>query len=164
MTHHGLSVARDGDVVIWLDGDVVSFADVPETLVDDLVPEDAAVTFLGRGPKHSEIGFLAFRIPLAVPLLQSMWRAYASDIFLDLGEWHSAYVFDHARLFHEKRGMVTHDLTPDGRQHVWWQSELCRWLDHLKGDDRKERGMSGQRRHFISRGLDPRPDPSLVKL
>jgi hypothetical protein len=58
-----------------------------------------------------------------------------------LPEWHSAFVFDWVR------GIAQLDeanLTPEGRGHVWLQSPLARYTDHMKGA-RKALGYSPER-------------------
>ena len=50
-----------GGKVFWIDADVVTHAPVPETLLDDLLPDDALCCFLGRdGWYHTESGFIGF--------------------------------------------------------------------------------------------------------
>lgn len=127
---------------VWLDGDVMTHRDVPAGLVAELLG-GADVAYLGRAPKHSEIGFLAFRLPAALPLLRLWCDLYASDRIFQLREWHSAFAFDHAR--EAVRPLVrSRDLTPGGRGHVWHSSPLARYTDHLKGA-RKAAGRSPER-------------------
>lgn len=133
-------VARDMDegILIWLDGDTYTHRHVCQDFIETLLgTSDCA--YLGRGDKHSEIGFLAFRLPGARPLLETYSDIYDSDAVFMLPEWHSAYVFDQAR----KQSSVTcRDLTPGGKGHVWFQSPLAAVMDHMKGDKRKIAGRS----------------------
>lgn len=129
-------------LLCWLDADVVTFEDMPDGFIESLLPEGKDLAYLGRGRKyHSEIGFQLYRLPEALPMLRRFRDYYATDEVFHLGEWHSAYVFDRAR---EETGIKAHDLTPDGTGHVWWQSPLCKYMDHLKGN-RKNTGQSSQR-------------------
>lgn len=124
----------DGDILVWLDGDVVSFADVPEGFVESLLG-DSDLCYLGRGDKHSEIGFWAVRLnTFTRGFLRSIARAYLTDRFLSLREWHSAFVFDHYRRIHAAFGVKARDLTPGGRGHVWPTTKLAAYTAHLKGD------------------------------
>jgi len=134
--------ARDlGDgILVWLDADVMTYRDVPEGFVEGLIG-DADVAYLGRVPKHSETGFIAFRLPEARRLIDAYADLYASDTVFDLLEWHSAYAFDQAR---GATGITGRDLTPSGRGHVWFQSPLGQYMDHLKGA-RKTIGASRER-------------------
>lgn len=136
----------DGDILVWLDADVKTFADVPESFVEGLIG-DADGCYLGRAPKHSEIGFWAVRLHTSTrALLHDFAELYRSDRLFDLREWHSAYAWDHARKELERHGVLDmRNLTPGGSGHVWFQSPLRHHLDHLKGD-RKKAGRSRERR------------------
>jgi hypothetical protein len=77
-----------------------------------------------------------------MPMLKEFFDLYASDRIFHAKEWHSAYAFDLART---STGVEGHDLTPGGSGHVWFQCEIGRYTDHLKGA-RKARGRSAERR------------------
>lgn len=131
----------DADILVWLDADVMTNKDVPDNWVDELLG-DYDVAYLGRGRYHSEIGFLAFRLPAAQECVISFSWFYESDEVFKLPEWHSAYVFDHVRKrLERKTGLKTNNLTPSGYGHVWFQSPLAEYTDHLKGQ-RKHLGYS----------------------
>ena len=138
------AVARElgaGDILVWLDADVVTFNSVPGDFVETLLGDDAIV-YLGREPKYSEIGFIAFRIPDALPAIEAYAGFYAGDSVFDLPEWHSGYVFDCAR---RSSGVLGRSLTaPGSRGHVWFDTPLGLYTDHTKGD-RKRLGRSPER-------------------
>jgi hypothetical protein len=128
----------DDDILVWLDADVVTFADVPEGFVESLLGK-ADLCYLGRN-KGSEIGFWAVRLNKRTrPFLANISSLYLDDRFVTLDQSHSAWIFDYAR---RGSGMNMTDLTPGGRDHVWM---LCKPLmsvcDHLKGN-RKSYGHS----------------------
>lgn len=129
-------------LLCWLDGDVVTHAPVPTGFLERLIPAGAAVSYLGRGQKHSEIGFQLYRLPDAVPMLREFSALYDTDRIFAEREWHSAYAFDLARA---RSGVPAHDLTPGGMGHVWHQSPLRFYTDHLKGG-RKGLPASPERR------------------
>ena len=134
----------DGEILAWLDGDVVSHAPVPEILVDKLVGNNDLI-FLGRVAMHTELGFWAVRLsPRTRGFLAELADIYRSDRVFNLREWHSAFVFDHVRTQNKKLRQL--NLTPHGRGHVWFQSPMARYTDHLKGDRRKARGHSLERK------------------
>lgn len=138
---HAAAVVREGPM-IWLDGDVVTFAPVTPDLIEDVLPPDVDVSFLGRYGKHSEIGFQGYRLPGALPFINAFADWYTADAFWALPEWHSAYCFDETMRRTPGR---YHNLTPGGSGHVWFQSPLGDVMDHLKGDKRKVRGRSAER-------------------
>lgn len=122
-------------LLCWLDGDVVTLKPVPAGYVEGLLPRGSAVAYLGRGDKHSEIGFQLYRIPDAASMLKEFRNLYDSDRVFNLKEWHSAFAFDIART---TTGTTGRDLTPGGFGHVWQQSPLRGLTDHLKGDRKKK--------------------------
>lgn len=133
----------DTEYLAWLDADVVTFRQVPVKKIIELLPRGRDVAYLGRGKKHSEIGFQLYRNTQATANMLKLWSdLYEADEIFTLKEWHSAFAFDHARVTSKIAG---HDMTPGGDGHVWFQSPLGQWLDHLKGD-RKKVGRSFERR------------------
>jgi hypothetical protein len=136
----------DGDVLCWLDADVATYKDVPEGFVEGLVAgTDGA--YLGRDPKHSEIGFWAVRMHEGTQaMMMAFADAYRDDHIFAMKEWHSAYVWDESRRWAERTlGVGLRNLTPGGSGHVWFQSPLRYYMDHLKGD-RKAKGRSPERK------------------
>lgn len=122
----------DGDILIWLDGDVETVRLIDEADIIDILGEDD-LCFLGREPKHSEIGFWAIRLNDATRFfLRVIAAEYTTGEVLKLKEWHSAFAFDHIR-----RAMVNdfkqRDLTPGQRGHVFPISAVGPWLRHDKG-------------------------------
>jgi len=141
--HHAALSLPDDEVLVWMDADVVTFNKVPDNLVQIMLA-DHEICYLGRPPKHSELGFWAVRLghyPRA--FLKRFADTYREDSVFELKEWHSAFVFDHCRSLYP--GMRQRNVTPNGRGHVWFQSPLGAFSDHLKGK-RKLAGRSPERR------------------
>lgn len=139
---HGcsLSIMDDTDIAVWLDADV-RFRAVPDAdFFRDLVG-DYHVAYLGRAPKHSETGCVVFRGFAGLSVAAAWAKCYESGGVLSYKEWHSAYIFDRVRERREASAVRARNLTPGGRGHVWFQSPLGLWCDHLKGD-RKKLGYS----------------------
>lgn len=128
----------DGNVLVWLDGDVQTIRPVPVDLVERLLGT-SDVCFFGRDPKHSEIGFWAVRLNSRTrDFLRLIAETYTTDRFLELPQWHSAFVWDWAR---RQSGLVERNLCPPGaRGHVWPMTQLGRYTTHHKGD-RKGKGL-----------------------
>lgn len=137
----------EGALFAWLDADVVTFSDVPAGFPFNLLPPGFDLAYLGRGAKHSEIGFQLYRNTGAARwMLEEFAALYATDRIFAEREQHSAFAFDLARRRAAERvGLKAHDLTPGGRGHVWFDSPLGSCLDHLKGD-RKAAGQSPERK------------------
>lgn len=136
----------DGEILVWLDADVVTHHPVPTGFLEGLIG-DADGAFLGRGRKHSEIGYWAVRLsPGTRTFLAQLAGLFRNDTVFQLKEWHSAFAWDWCRIeATEQIGLVFRDLTPGGQGHVWHQSPLCRYTDHLKGN-RKGKLASPERR------------------
>ncbi len=137
------SVSRS-EFLIWLDGDVITHAPVTESMITSLLPEDKDIGFLGRGDKHPDIAFQIYRRgPIAEAFIEDFAAMYDSDDLFDLKEWHSAYVWKYC--LDRRWAKWGHDITPGGEGHVWHESPLAQWGDHLKGK-RKDAGRSPERR------------------
>lgn len=136
------------EILAWIDADVVTRQNVPRRLIETTLGPIAEVAFLGRPRTHSECGFMAFRLPNALPLIEALERMYAQDYVFDLPEWHDSFVFDYVRA--QMPDLIQRDLTPGGSGHVWIRSPLWPWLDHLKGD-RKQLGYSPEGLHEARR-------------
>lgn len=121
----------DGEILIWLDGDVETIAPVSQLNVVDWLGE-ADLAYLNREPQHSEIGFWAVRIgPTVREFLADMAQTYTTDAVFDLDEWHSAFVWDHSR---RKFDMTERHLCRKGRRgHVWPSTPLAPYMRHDKG-------------------------------
>ncbi len=132
------------EFLVWLDGDVITHSPVTEKMITPLLPDDKEIGFLGRGDKHPDIAFQIYRrgVP-AMDFLERFSDAYESGSVFDLKEWHSAYVWK--TILDDHWAEWGHDLTPGGTGHVWHQSPLAHWGDHLKGK-RKDAGRSPERR------------------
>ena len=130
---HAAKELPDGDILTWFDADVLTHSKVPVGFIESLIG-DSDLVYLGRPPRHSEIGFWAVRLNDSTrKFLTSLADMYRSDHIFLLSEWHSAFVFDYVRLRYEMGGMVAKNLTPQGHSHVWHQSPLCNYTSHLKG-------------------------------
>ena len=136
--HHAAHAQGTG-IMIWLDGDNVIREKSPHDLFTRWLPDDCAYAYLGREPKHSETGFVVFRLPDALPILDAWYAYYTYGTFLLEDEWHSAYLFDRAR--EQFPGIKGHNLTPGGSGHVIFQCSVGDWTMHNKGS-RKSKGYS----------------------
>lgn len=130
---------EDGDVLVWFDADVETLKPVRDGWADELLG-GADVACLQRYGSHSEIGFYAMRINEKTrQALQHFAEFYTSDRVFQLGEWHSAYVWDASiKLVPE---LKIRNLSPDGKgvQHVWPNTALAEFTAHHKGRRKETR-------------------------
>lgn len=136
----------DADVLIWMDADMVCHSPITLDVIEQLIPEDKDLCYLGRTNKFSECGLysLNLRSEKTQKFLKEFQRFYddANNGIFTLEEWHDSFVFDAVR-----------EKFPDMKQHDWAKGIIkgeghplinCEWgkyLDHLKGD-RKKTGKS----------------------
>lgn len=127
--------------MVWLDGDCLLRKHLPDDFIDRALPEGYAYSYLGRGKKYSETGFVVFNLPDALPILDE-WAGYCTnDTFFMENEQHSAYLFDRAR---EKHANIKgYDLTPNGSGHPIYDCFVGEYISHLKGA-RKYAGKCSQ--------------------
>ena len=128
-------------IVTWLDADTAVGSRVPEGFVDDLLG-DASVAYLGRGEMHPETGFVAFRIPEAMPLLRWCVDCYTLGAFRSFDDgWTDCHVL---RAGMKATGLLTgRDLTSHLSEH--WTSRVDAfdlspigpYVEHFKGPRRK---------------------------
>jgi hypothetical protein len=146
----------DTDWLIWMDADMVCHTPVSEQFLDTMCPEDRDLCFLGRKGKFSECGLYAMHLGTKgttrfLKEFQRMYNDADNGIFL-LDEWHDSFVFDAVRngidgLQQLNWSDSLGDLrasprnTP-GEGHPLINSAWGAYLDHLKGDDRKQAGHS----------------------
>lgn len=145
------ALTSDSDVLIWMDADTLTHADVDLDELGALLPEDRYLAWLERDRSYPECGF--YMLNLRHPgnrLVMEAWRQlYVDDSLFQLQEWHDSYVFQQIIREFEAEGVIsTCSLSGRGSatNHPLANGPLSRWFDHLKGRwktlDRSPRGSS----------------------
>ena len=130
------------DLMFWLDADVRTLARVPDGWLESLMA-GRDLAYIGRA-QQSECGFIGFRLPQTMPLIDAWAAHYATDSVFQLREFHDSYVFDRVR--ETTPGLRAVNLSPKGSSgHPWMQSPLAQFTDHCKGRRRKALGYSPER-------------------
>ncbi len=137
-----LKLSSEEQYLIWLDNDVMTLRGIAPEFLTSLLPEKNICSYLGRVGKHSEIGFLIFKMPEAFPLIYEYAKPVLRDTVFSEKEWHSAFLFDLAR---DRSNLPCHNMTPTGRGHVWFQSKLGDYMDHMKGKRKIKMGSVERR-------------------
>lgn len=128
------------EYMVWLDGDTVIRQTIPDFIAQRSLPNNESYAYIGRGKKHTETGYLVFKVEDCLPILDLWKDIYDTDNFKNYKEWHSAFLFDRAREeFPEIKG---YDLTPGLRGHAMAQCWVGEIFEHNKGDKRKRMGRS----------------------
>lgn len=145
----------EADILIWMDADMICHSPITLSQIQNLIPADYDLCYLGRQGKFSECGLYAMNLTNknTVRFLQEFQRVYddaENGIFL-LEEWHDSYVFDQVRKrFPKLRQFNWSSSLPDlrptqanspGEGHPLINSQWGAYLDHLKGG-RKKLGKS----------------------
>lgn len=138
---HASKVVRAGRL-FWVDADVVTFDRVTIEFLERQLPDGVCTSYLGRSKGyHSECGFVGYNLnqPRCHDFINVFASLYRNDTFMKLAEWHDSWVYDWVRT---QTGVPTLNLSPPSASgHVFIQSELGKYMDHLKGD-RKQVGRS----------------------
>jgi hypothetical protein len=133
------------DVLFWIDADITIFSNVPLTFLEGLMPVDCMVSYLHR-PRFSECGFVGYNLrhPCTHRFLAAFRALYTEDLLFQESEFHDSYLFDRVRRRLERRGCYSYDIADgigDDGGHVFVNSKLGRYMDHMKGE-RKMLGRS----------------------
>lgn len=126
--------------LFWLDADTVTHTDPPLDLLDHMLPPQFDLSCLQRANYHSECGFVGYRLDSVRTLdfIERFAWLYSSGEVFGLQEWHDSWVFDYLR---KQLGIQTYAIPNKSRHHPFINSELGRYMDHMKGE-RKRYGRS----------------------
>ena len=141
----------DADVLIWMDADTICHSPVSITQINNLIPQDKDLCFLGRRGKYSECGLYSMnlRSPKTQLFLKQFQQFYddAENGIFKLDEWHDSFVFDAVRKTIQLNELNwsehLYDLRPGprnsvGEGHPLINSAWGAYLDHLKGERKTE--------------------------
>lgn len=145
----------DADVLLWMDADNICHSPLSIDRINQLVPEQYDICYLGRNGKFSECGLYSMNLTRknTRKFLTEFQRVYddAENGIFQLAEWHDSFVFDEVRNRIPKLNQLNwsanlFDLRPrrgnsHGEGHPLINSEWGAYLDHLKGE-RKNLGTS----------------------
>ena len=147
--HHCLDYLPENIThLIWTDADLrckknFSTNDLVKFLPDD----DQVMSYLGREGSYSECGFLGFNLknPETIKYINRVIEIYVTGEIFSLEQWHDSYIWDYVRIeFQKSYNTKFKDISGDGasKEHVYINTGLDEFFDHLKGPDRKEKGSS----------------------
>ena len=158
---------RSKDWCVWMDAD--SFIHSEWTFQDfnNLLPENAYITYVGRGKGSQtwpECGFYGLNLnhPVCHSFLEDFERMYedAENGIFTLEEWHDSYVF--GEILKKYKDFPSHDYSANmylreaktgGGGHPLINGPLGKWMDHMKGG-RKDQGKSKKTDIMVSRTED----------
>lgn len=143
--HHA---RKNGGKVFWMDADAVSYRNVPENFLDLCLPDDKFSCYLGRdGWYYTESGFLGFNADhqIAKFFFRDYVHLFITGTIFTQQFWHDCIAYDCIRFIRTKEGhgeaFVNHAAKiPPNTMHPHANSEIGRYMKHLKGPKRKETG------------------------
>ena len=143
---HAVATASE-DAIVWIDADTFAFAEIPWSVIEETVPADCMVSYLGRARTYTETGYIGYNLrhPLTLQFINTVVEMYTSGALFSLKEWHDCYIWDSTRLaFEQSFGVNNFNISADCAEldHPFVNCVLGRYLDHMKGFDRKEAGRS----------------------
>jgi hypothetical protein len=144
----------EADVLIWMDADMICHSPISLNTVNELIPDDKDLCFLGREGKFSECGLYAMNLKskktkIFLERFQQVYDDAENGIF-KYDEWHDSFVFDEVRKTMQLNELNWSQGLVKGEGHPLINSQWGAYLDHLKGK-RKEYGKSLKNDLIVSR-------------
>ena len=148
------AVQRSKDWCVWMDADTYVHSPLDYNSFLNLLPSDCWITYVGRGKGSQtwpECGFYGLNLnhPVCNEFMKEFERMYedAENGIFTLEEWHDSYVFGHIlnkmkldfpSVLDYSANIYNNTAKTGGGGHPLINSELGKWLDHLKGARKKE--------------------------
>lgn len=144
---------RSTDWCVWMDADMYVHTEWKYEDFKNLLPDTSWITYVGRGKSAAtwpECGFYGLNLGDVVckEFLAEFERMYndAEHGIFELPEWHDSFVFGHI-LNNMKYGApnvldytaktILQTAKTGGGGHPLINTDLGKWIDHLKGDRKK---------------------------
>ena len=126
------------DQLIWLDADTFTHKDIPRSFIDGIAPRGNQLAAYLNRRTYPECGWVGYNLRhrALLTFVDRFEGAYASGYFLNLKESHDSFVFwkvlqqmecDKEAKFKRLGSCLT-------KTHIFINSALGRYMDHLKGD------------------------------
>lgn len=139
---------NDVDFLIWTDSDLRCKKNFStEDLLEFMPTNNEIMSYLGRKNSYSECGFLGFNLNNQSTLnyINRMIDIYETGEIFSIDQWHDSFIWDWVRIEFEKLNEnYFKDISGDGndKEHVFMNTNLSIFFDHLKGPQRKMDGIS----------------------
>lgn len=149
----------DADWLFWMDADTFVHSYMPQEAFEKHMSKKAWLCYLGRGKKWPECGFYGINLKHSTgqEFLKEFEHVYehAEYGIFRMDEWHDSFVFEEVRkkIYANYPNDAIINISKDlvnGEGHPLINSDLGRYLDHLKGD-RKNTGKSKQTDLIVKR-------------
>lgn len=143
-------IPKDLDFLVWTDSDLRCRKNFSSSDLMKFMPSnDEIMSYLGRKNAYSECGFLGFNIKNneTIEYINRMIEIYITGEIFSLEQWHDSFVWDWARIeFEKNKNSKFKNISGEGhdKEHVFMNTDLSEFFDHLKGPLRKKTGESSQ--------------------
>ena len=140
-------------VGVWLDADCVTYAPLPEGLIEAQV-KDVYLACYQRTGMYTETGMWVMNCahPNHRAFLDAWREWYFSGRFKDLSQWHDCITLDATiRGFLKESAITVNNLSGEHHKsmHPQARTELGRYIDHAKGP-RKAEGVSPENKFRVA--------------
>jgi hypothetical protein len=158
LTDFGMELT-DG-VMVWLDADTYTHADVTVEWLEGLFPEPAYLAWLDRFNSHPECGFVLYRAshPYHRHFMESYRGLYLSGDLFKLEQTNDCTALQHVVQAKMLRNKIPAPVSLSGAAkrtgHVLANSELSTRIDHMKGP-RKAIGRTPKGQRFMIQDGNP---------
>ena len=135
------------DYIVWIDADTYTHKSFSNLFLESLLPRDTMLTYLGREKEsqkiYPECGFVGYNLKhTEIQNFINDWeRLYSSDEIFNLLEWHDSAVFWYlSKKYTSEKNVTINDIgyaAGANGHHVFVNSKLGEYIDHLKGEKRK---------------------------
>ena len=135
---------------------MITHSPVPETFLDEMLPDDKLCCYLGRdGWMYTESGFLGFNAnhTACETFMNGYKSIFTRGYIFTQKAWHDCIAFDMARsVSHPDWFVNLAEGQPHGTMHPFVNSDLGKYLDHRKGGRKASRSTQADL-------VAPRPEP-----
>lgn len=143
------AVEMYGGKVFWIDADSITHAKVPDTFLDEVLPDDKFCCYLGRHTAdgkawyYTESGFLGFNAEhqLAHKFFAAYKAYFLFGLFMLHPRWHDCEGFDQMRIASKQPDAFVNLAAhlPYGTMHPFVNSVVGKYMDHRKGPRKTSR-------------------------
>jgi len=136
------------DYLVWTDADLRCKKNFSSDDLLEFMPTSGEImSYLGRKNSYSECGFLGFNLnnKSTYDYINRMIEIYESGEIFSIEQWHDSFIWDWARKeFESQNKGIFKDISGEGhdKEHVFMNTKLSHFFDHLKGPQRKKDGIS----------------------
>lgn len=143
--------------IIWLDADVLAHEKITDSFLNEVCPDNYAISYLGRPGTWSECGWMYYNLDNSVAreFLKRYENMYVSNNLDELTETHDSFVFDYVMsTFEDQTPFLNLNTNMKTNKHPFHQSPLRNFLTHHKGHNKERKQGKMIKRYNLRDRLD----------